>query len=100
MNELIPKSIQEKIPPLYSTEAQEDPIVFVKLFCSSFTWYIIEISIDSGICFGYVTSPFENELGYFSLHEISLVKDNLGVFAERDLSFVPTPLSIIKKASQ
>lgn len=95
--ELIPKSIQEKIPPLYSTEEQSNPIVFVKLFCAGFTWYITEMSIDSDICFGYVTSPFENEMGYFSLHEISLVRDNLGVFPERDLSFTPTHLSTIKK---
>ena len=98
--ELIPKEINEQIPKLYETEEQEDPIIYVKLFIDSWTWYVTELSIDDNICFGYVVSPFCNgELGYFSLTEIEELKGSLGLEVERDFSFKPTSLSKIKKAS-
>ena len=97
--ELIPQEIKELIPKLYETEEQNDPIAYVKLFLDGWTWYITELSIDNNICFGYVISPFESELGYFSLNEIKSIKGSLGLSVERDLSFKPTKLSTIKKAS-
>ena len=97
--ELIPQEIKNKIPKLYETEEQNDPIAYVKLFLDAWTWYITELSIDNNICFGYVISPFESELGYFSLNEIKSIKGSLGLSVERDLSFKPTKLSTIKKAS-
>ncbi|CAM3817296.1 DUF2958 domain-containing protein [Arcobacter cloacae] len=94
--ELIPKELINTIPKLYETENEIDPIAYVKLFIiNGWTWYITEFSIDKNICFGYVVSPFGAELGYFSLDEIR----SLGIGVERDLSFKPTKLSIIKKAS-
>ena len=95
--ELIPQEIKNKIPKLYETEKQNDPIVYVKLFLDGWTWYITELSIDNDICFGYVISPFESELGYFSLNEIKSIKGSLGLSVERDLSFKPTALAIIRK---
>ena len=97
--ELIPQEIKELIPKLYETEKQNDPIVYVKLFLDGWTWYITELSIDNNICFGYVISPFESELGYFSLNEIKSIKGSLGLSVERDILFKPTKLSTIKKAS-
>jgi len=101
MNDLIPEEIKKQIPPLYTTEDQKNPIAFCKIFLdSSWSWYITELSIDGNICFGYVVSPFcDGELGYFSLEEINAIKGSLGIGAERDLQFKPTPLSTIKKAS-
>jgi len=99
MNKLIPKNLLNRIPKLYETEEQTDPIAYVKLFIDGWTWFITEISIDNNICFGYVISPFGAELGYFSLEEIKSIKGTLGIGVERDLSFKPTKLSIIKKAS-
>ena len=98
MNKLIPKKLLNRIPKLYETEEQNNPIAYVKLFLDGWTWFITEISIDNNICFGYVISPFGAELGYFSLEEIKSIKGTLGIGVERDLSFKPTKLSIIKKA--
>ena len=98
--ELIPQEIKNKIPKLYETEKQNDPIVYVKLFLDGWTWYITELSIDNNICFGYVISPFESELGYFSLNEIKSIKGSLGLSIERDISFKPTALAIIRKAKK
>jgi len=98
--ELIPKEIRDKIPKLYDTEDQSDPLTYVKLFLDGWTWYITEVSIDDDICFGYVVSPFcSGELGYFSINEIQEIKGSLGIGVERDLYFKPTSLSEIKKAS-
>ena len=97
--ELIPQEIKELIPKLYETEKQNDPIAYIKLFLDGWTWYITELSIDNNICFGYVISPFESELGYFSLNEIKSIKGSLGLSVEKDISFKPTKLSKIKKAS-
>jgi len=97
--ELIPKEIKEQIPKLYETEEKKDPMVYVKLFIDSWTWYITELSIDENLAFGYVVSPFcSGELGYFSINEIQEIKGSLGIGVERDLYFKPTSLSEIKKA--
>ena len=98
--ELIPQEIKKLIPKLYETEEQNDPIAYVKLFLDGWTWYITELSIDNNICFGYVISPFESELGYFSLNEIKSIRGSLGLSVERDISFKPTALAIIRKAKK
>ena len=82
--ELIPKNLLNRIPKLYETEEQNNPIAYVKLFLDGWTWFITEISIDNDICFGYVISPFGAELGYFSLEEIKSIKGTLGIGVERD----------------
>ena len=99
MGNLIPKELIEKIkiPKLYETEEQKDPIAHIKLFIDGWTWYITELSIDDDICFGYVVSPFESELGYFSLKELESIKGALGLGVERDISFKPTALAIVRK---
>lgn len=97
--ELIPKEIADKIPKLYETENQIEPIAYVKLFIDGWTWYITELSIDCDTAFGYVVSPFGAELGYFSLEEIKEIRGSLGFGVQMDLSFKPTKLSSIKKAS-
>ena len=99
MGNLIPKDLLKQIPKLYETEEQNDPIAYVKLFLDGWTWLITEISIDEDIAFGYVVSPFESELGYFSINEIQTIKNSLGIGVERDLYFKPCKLSTIKKAS-
>lgn len=97
--DLIPKELKDIIPHLYDTENISDPITYVKLFLDGWTWYITELSIDEDICFGYVVSPFESELGYFSLEELKSLRGRFGIWVERDLCFKPTPLSQLKKAS-
>ena len=98
MDNLISKEMLNSIPKLYETEDIKDPLCHIKLFTpdANFTWYIIEISIDENLCYGYVKG-LENELGYFSLDEISDIRGSLGLLVEIDSSFKPTLLSTIKK---
>ena len=98
--ELIPKEIREQIPPLYATENQNNPIVYLKLFIDGWSWYVTELSMDDDTAFGYVVSPFcSGELGYFSISELKSIRGSLCNNVERDLDFKPLPLSRIKKAS-
>jgi hypothetical protein len=89
---LLPESIRQTIPALYSQEAVEDPIVRVKFFhpLSSFRWYVTEFDGED-LFFGLVQG-LEEELGYFSLSELESVRV-LGLPVERDLYFTPKPLS-------
>ncbi len=95
---LLTKEIEGSLPPFYSQENIEDPIVRVKFFdpCGSWTWYGIEWNPMERTFFGYVVGH-ENELGYFSLDELESLKGPLGLGIERDLNFKPKPLSEIKK---
>jgi len=100
MSKLIPTSMLEAIPNLYATEEIKDPVCHIKLFTpdSSWSWYIIEFSKDKNTCFGYVIGH-ESELGYFNLSEIEEVRGNLGLAVERDTSFIPTLLSVVKRGN-
>lgn len=100
MGNLIPISILENIPDLYETERSLNPLCQIKLFTptSIFSWFIIEISKDDmDTCYGLVEG-FESELGYFSLKELESIKGALGLGVERDTSFTPTALEIIRKS--
>ena len=89
------------IPPLYATENIKDPLIQCKFFTpdSSWSWYVLEFDKTNEIFFGYVCG-LERELGYFSLQELESVKGQLGLGIERDISFKPTKLSVIKKEHQ
>ena len=99
MGNLIPKDLLNQIPDLYDTERAINPICHIKLFTptSIFTLFIIEISKeDMDGCYGFVKG-FESELGYFSLSELESIKGALGLGVERDMSFKPTALEIVRK---
>ena len=98
-DELLPQEVRDQLPALYSQEHVEDPIVYCKFFhpLSDWTWYATEGSQegDDFIFFGWVVG-FEKELGYFSLNELASVRTR-GLPVERDVAFVPTPLSKVKQ---
>ena len=95
---LLTKEIKKKLPPLYATEGQDDPMVQVKFFTpdSNWTWYATEFDGED-IFFGFVVGHYP-EFGYFSLREMEAVRGPLGLPIERDLYFEPCPLSEAKKS--
>jgi len=112
---LLPESLKERMPALYSQEQEPDPLVVCKFFdpVGSWTWYPYEGSpVDEDgyydtnkpkvdyVFFGLVVG-FEKELGYFSLHELQTLKEGLrGLRAlpiERDVWFSPTRLSAVRR---
>jgi hypothetical protein len=95
--QLLTKEITTKLPPLYSQENEEDPMVICKFFAvwTSWKWYGIEFD-GKDLFFGYVAGDFP-ELGYFSLSELQELKGPMGLRIERDMYFKPIRLSGIKK---
>ena len=95
--ELLPEEIRQQLPPLYSQEHVDDPVVLVKFFTpdSNWTWYAYEFDGED-LFFGLVYG-FETELGYFSLSELSEARGPLGLPIERDIHFTPKPLSEVRK---
>ena len=99
MGKLIPLTLLTNVPDLYETEGSLNPTCHIKLFTpdTDWTWFIIEFSkADRNTCYGYVQG-LENELGYFTLHELESIHGSLGLSIERDMSFTPSPFVTIKK---
>ena len=98
---LLNDELIKTLPPLYATENIKDPLIQCKFFTpdSSWTWYVLEYDKTNEIFFGYVCG-LENELGYFSLAELESVTGALNLNIERDISFKPTKLSVIRKEHQ
>ena len=95
--QLLTEEIKKMLPGLYVIENQDNPIVWVKFFTpdSCWTWYILEGSEQENedwLLFAYVEGMF-NEFGYVSLRELENVRGPLGLKVERDITFVPTPIS-------
>jgi len=94
--DLLPKSIEKKIPPLYAQENKgNETIVYLKLFlpCGDWTWFITEYDPKEKIAFGKTFSNMcpDGELGYISLTELAELLHNK-VAIERDKFFKPTKL--------
>jgi hypothetical protein len=96
-HDLMPDWFVVRMPPLYSQEGTDDPIVQAKFFTpdSSWTWYVVEYYPAERLCFGLVDG-FERELGYFSVDELESVRGPLGLRIERDLYWKPCLLSQVR----
>ncbi len=94
--DLIPNSLE--VPPLYATEHENDPVVFVKLFMpsSSWSWHVMEYDRQTGMCFGLVVG-FETECCQFNLNSLASSRGPFDERVERDLHFKPTRLSEIRR---
>ncbi len=92
--ELLPKHIQELLPPLYSQEGKgEDAVAQVKFFTpwTSWTWYASEYDPAERLFFGIVIGH-EREFGYFTLDELEAIEGPGGLRIERDLYWRARPL--------
>lgn len=94
---LLTKELLSKLPALYTSENDPDPMIWCKFFTpdSGWTWYAIEF--DGKDTFYGLVDGFEEELGYFSLSELESVRGVLGLPVERDLYFKPRKLSMVQK---
>lgn len=94
---LLTTDLKRKLPPLYATEQEKDPLIICKFFYPDFswTWYAIEFDGQETF-FGYVVGD-DSELGYFSLSELKSNRGKLGLPIERDRSFRPCRLSQLRQ---
>lgn len=94
---LLTKAVLRKLPPLYASEQENDPLVICKFFYPDFpwTWYAIEFDGEDTF-FGFVDGDYP-ELGYFSLSELMSNRGKLGCPIERDRYFHPCRLSKLRQ---
>jgi len=93
--ELVTSELRDMLPPLYSQEHEEDPLVICKFFTPDSNWTFYALEFDGeDLFFGWVVG-FEKELGYFRLSELLQARGPLGLPVERDLQFSPTKLSLV-----
>ena len=87
---LLPDDLRARLPPLYSQEAEAEPMVYAKFFMpgTQWTWYVTEGEArgEDFLFFGFVCG-LEAEFGYFVLSELESVTTPLGLHVERDLTF-------------
>ena len=98
---LLPSSIERKLPPLYSTENEPDPIVHVKFFNpysrSNQVWLLTEYDPATNTGFGWADLGMGGgELGYIDVGELQGLQKGGLPLIERDTSWRPTPLSKAK----
>jgi hypothetical protein len=90
--QLLTEELRQKLPPLYSQEADDNPYVHAKFFTpdSNWTWWVTEGSPEGNDFrfFGYVRGLAE-EWGYFLLSELETAHGPLGLSIERDIHFTP-----------
>lgn len=93
---LLTKALRKKIPELYATQEQKDPMVWAKFFYPDFnwTWYVTEF--DGEDTFFGLVDGVDCELGYFSLSELKRNRGKMGCTIERDRYFKPMPLSQLR----
>jgi hypothetical protein len=92
---LLPPSVRATIPPLYSTEGHNDPLIWVKFFTpdSSWTWYVFEAGpVEDDTLLYCLVDGFEAEFGYVLLSELEAVRGPDGLKIERDIHWSPCPL--------
>jgi hypothetical protein len=89
--ELLPDALRVQIPALYAQDESPDPIAHLKYISllTGWIWYVTEFD-GKDVFFGLVQG-FEEELGYFSLTE--LTANNV----QRDRHFQPTPISQLRR---
>lgn len=96
--ELLPKELEEKLPPLYETEDTPTDektlqIRYISIF-SNWEWYVCEYDKESKTFFGFVKGH-EDEWGYFSLQEFQEInEENLKII--RDENFTPITFKELK----
>jgi len=95
--ELLTQELRKQLPPLYSQEHVDDPLVVCKFFTpdAGWTWYAYEFDGED-LFFGLVYGS-ETEFGYFSLSELAQVRGPFGLPVERDINFIPRKLSEVRK---
>jgi|GEM_PF-3853858 len=89
--------VLEQIPRVGETDGNSVAWAKISIVGLNWTWYIAELDIEDGYCFGCVDA-LEVEMGYFSLQEIADTAPLIGPFGSfvvRDLTFEPEPLEAL-----
>lgn len=101
--ELLPEDLRARLPSLYSQEAEDDPIVFARLYLpgTNTDWYLLggETTGDDYLFYGFIGEP-ENRFAEFRLAEINTLRGPQGQSVRRDLAFAEGRLTDVVPAPQ
>ena len=99
--QLLTDELRARLPPLYSQEAETEPIVYAKFFLpgTAWTWYVTEGSAQENdfLFFGFVVG-LDSEFGYFLLSELEGARGPLDLEVETDLTFTEGRLTDVVPA--
>ncbi|MBI3411850.1 MAG: DUF2958 domain-containing protein [Planctomycetes bacterium] len=101
--ELLPENLKCRLPPLYSQEAADEPVVYARYFlpATRWAWYPTEGEPEDEdfLFFGFVNG-LDAEFGYFRLSELESVRGPGGETVQRDLSFTEGRLTDVVPAPE
>jgi len=87
---LLTDELRDRLPALYSQEAEPEPVMYAKFFLpgTGWAWYVTEGGVEGSdfLFFGFVVG-LDSEFGYFLLSELEEARNSLGIGVERDLAF-------------
>ena len=89
-------SNRQSLPPLYSQQNVDDPLVICHFFLpdTDWDWYVVEFD-GTEIFYGW--SPLVQGMGTFHLSELRIMRGLQGMSVQRDGNFLPVPLSKVKE---
>lgn len=103
MMELIPQGVRAKIPTLYRTRRESDPMVWIKFYSPFFNWqwYIVECDqVDRILIFyGWMTHTTEPQ-GRFIRSDLASMRAYFGITIERDPQFAACRLSAVQQQKE
>jgi hypothetical protein len=87
---LLTDELKARLPPVYSQEGADEPIVCARYFLpeTSRAWYVIEGERqgDDFLFFGFVFGE-KDEFAYFLLSDLESLRGAFGLAVERDENF-------------
>jgi hypothetical protein len=99
--ELLPDELRSRLPPRYSQEADDEPIVYAHYFLpeTASSWYVCEGEPEGEdyLFFGFVAFP-DADFRSFLLSELQAQVGPLGQTVERDLTFTEGRLTDVVPA--
>jgi len=94
--EIVGATALKTLPPLYSQDAKDDPIIYVKLASPDESWvgYLTEGARvgEDFVVFGLFVGAGKS-WGQLSVKKLEEGLHNAGISAHEEMSFHPTPLS-------
>jgi hypothetical protein len=100
---LLDDELRQKLPPLNSQEADDDPFVHAKFFLpgTDTAWYVTEgeAAGDDFVFFGFVSQPV-NQFAEFQLSQLERIRGPHDASVERDAAFTPGRLTEVVPAPE
>ena len=100
---LLDDQLRGRLPPLYSQEAEPEPMVYAKFYLpgTRWAWYVFEGQPEGQdyVFFGFVSGR-ESEFAQFRLSDLEAMRSLIGQEVQRDLTFAEGRLTDVVPAPE